>query len=174
MISRLTLGDHSPERIQVVIEIPKGSRNKYEYNYQTGLIHLDRVLHSPLFYPADYGFVPQTLSPDGDSLDVLVLINQPTFPGCVIEVRPIGILDMEDEAGHDAKLIAVALHDPYYNQVQDITDINSHLKREIQHFFASYKQLESNKSCTVREWQNKQAAHDAIIAAHEVYTSSTR
>lgn len=167
--SHLTLGSQAPELITAVIEIPRGSRNKYEYNEETGIMQLDRVLHSPLFYPADYGFVPQTLSEDGDALDVVVLITQPTFPGCVLEVRPIGILDMEDEEGHDAKLIAVAHQDPYYKHINDIDDVNTHLKKEIQHFFASYKQLEIGKSVTVREWQNKEAAHTALLTAHATY-----
>ncbi len=167
--SKLTIGNKFPESVNVVIEIPRGSRNKYEYNEDTELIHLDRVLHSTLFYPSDYGFIPQTRSDDGDHVDILVLITQPTFPGCVLKARPIGALDMEDEAGHDWKILAVAQDDPYYGHIESIDQVNSQLKREIQHFFATYKQLEAGKSCTVRDWHDKKTALDVISKAHVAY-----
>ena len=166
-LSRLPIGTQQPALINVIIEIPRGSRNKYEYHPQYDTIMLDRVLHSPLFYPTDYGFIPQTLADDGDPVDVIVLITQPTFPGCVLEVRPIGMLDMEDEAGRDEKIIAVAAHDPYYAHVQEIEDVNIHLKKEIQHFFATYKQLEKNKTTNVLDWHGRIKAHELISAAHQ-------
>ena len=167
--NRLTIGAQAPELVTAVIEIPRGSRNKYEFNTELDLICLDRVLHSTLFYPSDYGFIPQTHSQDGDHLDVLVLITQPTFPGCVLNVRPIGYLDMEDEAGKDEKIIAVADSDPYYKNIQDITDVNIHLKKEIQHFFEAYKHLEAGKRTAILGWHDKQAAYAAIKKAQEAY-----
>lgn len=167
--SSITIGAHAPELLNVVIEIPRGSRNKYEYNEEFDLISLDRVLHSTLFYPTDYGFIPQTRSEDGDHLDILVLITQPTFPGCVLQARPIGLLDMEDEAGRDWKIIAVADQDPYYKHINDIDDINIHLRKEIQHFFEAYKHLEAGKKTTILGWQNKQETFAVINHARKVY-----
>lgn len=169
--AKLKIGAQAPEIITVVIEIPRGSRNKYEYREDLDLIMLDRVLHSPLLYPADYGFVPQTRSEDGDHLDILVLITQPTFPGCVLQVRPLGVLDMEDEAGRDEKIIAVADQDPYYKNLMSINDINIHLRKEIQHFFESYKHLEANKKCSVLGWHDKEKAFEVIGAAQEKYAT---
>lgn len=167
--SSIKIGDSAPELLNVVIEIPRGSRNKYEYNEELDLISLDRVLHSTLFYPTDYGFIPQTRSEDGDHLDILVLITQPTFPGCVLQARPIGLLDMEDEAGRDWKIIAVADQDPYYKHINDIDDINIHLRKEIQHFFEAYKHLEAGKKTTILGWQNKKETFAIIDKARQVY-----
>ena len=167
--AHLTLGAQAPKLITVVVEIPRGSRNKYEYSEQLDLICLDRVLHSTLFYPTDYGFIPQTRSEDGDHLDVLVLITQPTFPGCVLQVRPIGLLDMEDEAGRDWKIIAVADQDPYYKHMNDIDDVNIHLRKEIQHFFEAYKHLEAGKKSVVLGWQGKEDTYAIIKQAQKVY-----
>jgi inorganic pyrophosphatase len=164
--SHISLGTKAPEEINVVIEIPRGSHNKYEYDEQLDIIKLDRVLHSPFFYPTDYGFIPHTRSEDGDHLDILVLIKQPTFSGCVLTVRPIGILDLEDEAGRDWKIIGVAKHDPYYKDVTSIEQVNIHLKKEIKHFFEQYKHLEDNKQTAVRDWHSKQDAYAIIQEAH--------
>lgn len=168
--SSLLIGNNSPEIVNAIIEIPRGSRNKYEYDNELDLITLDRVLHSPLFYPSDYGFIPQTLSEDGDPLDILVLITQPTFPGCVLQARPIGVMDMEDEEGKDWKIIAIAAHDPYYAHMNDINDVNIHLKKEIQHFFESYKHLEANKRAAVLGWYGKEKAHEIIKQSHKQHT----
>lgn len=165
--AHIPIGSQAPEKLNVIIEIPKGGRNKYEYSEELDVICLDRVLPSPFFYPTDYGFIPHTRSEDGDHLDILVLITQPTFPGCVIQVRPIGVLDLEDEAGRDWKIIAVADKDPYYNDIANIEDINIHLKREIKHFFETYKQLEDNKMTRVREWHAKDRAYEIIKEAQE-------
>ncbi|MCL5875394.1 MAG: inorganic diphosphatase [Candidatus Dependentiae bacterium] len=167
--AHITIGKNAPELINVVVEIPRGSRNKYEYNEELDVITLDRVLHSPFFFPTDYGFVPHTRSEDGDHLDILVLITQPAFPGCVIQVRPIGVLDLEDEAGRDWKIIAVADKDPYYKTINNIDDVNIHLKREIKHFFETYKQLEDNKMTKVRGWESKEKAYAVIKEAQERY-----
>jgi len=129
----------------VLIEIPKGSRNKYEYDFELKKIRYDRMLFSSMMYPADYGFIPETLALDGDPLDVLVLVTEPTFPGCVMEVKPIGVFHMADEKGPDEKIICVPVSDPIWNRLTDLSDMNPHLLKEIEHFFQVYKDLEQKK-----------------------------
>lgn len=164
----IPIGDKVPDVINVVVEIPKGSHHKYEYDEQFDEIKLDRVLHSPLYYPTDYSFIPHTRSEDGDHLDALVFITDSVFPGCIVQVRPIGVLDMEDEAGKDWKIITVAYNDPRLNHIQDIDEINSHYKKEIEHFFEQYKKLE-NKQVKVGKWLDKKHAHEIIKNAMEKY-----
>lgn len=125
------IGPNAPEQVNVVIEIPRGSTNKYELDVETGVMKLDRVLYSPLFYPFDYGFVPQTHYLDGDPLDVLVLLTHPTFPGCVIEAAPIGVLYMTDEKGPDEKILAVALKDPRFGYRTRLDQLNEHTLKEV-------------------------------------------
>lgn len=168
-LSHIKIGKHYPKSINAVIEIPRGSNNKYEYNEELDAIVLDRVLHSPFFYPTDYGFIPQTRSEDGDFLDVLVLIKQPTFPGCVLKVRPVGAIDMEDEKGKDYKIIAVAENDPYYNQVTELDHVNTHLRQEIKHFFQSYKELEKDKTTLFKGWLYKEKAQEIIELEHNIF-----
>ncbi|WP_185869619.1 inorganic diphosphatase [Blattabacterium cuenoti] len=141
----------------VLIEIPKGSRNKYEFDKKNNLIRLDRVLYSSMSYPTDYGFIPKTLSMDGDPLDVLVFLTEPTIPGCLIKVKPIGIFFMIDEKGEDEKIICVPIADPNYNKINSIDEIPSHAKKEIEHFFLVYKDLE-NKKVKIGNWKNKNEA----------------
>ncbi len=129
----------------VLIEIPKGSRNKYEYDFELKKIRFDRMLFSSMMYPADYGFIPETLALDGDPLDVLVLGGEPTFPMCVMEVKPIGVFHMADEKGPDEKIICVPTSDPIWNRLNDLDDLNAHLIKEIEHFFKVYKDLEQKK-----------------------------
>ena len=129
----------------VLIEIPRGSRNKYEYDFDLKRMRFDRMLFSSMMYPADYGFMPETLALDGDPLDVLVLVTEPTFPGCVIEVKPIGVFHMADEKGPDEKVICVPISDPIANNVNDLNELNPHLIKEIEHFFQVYKDLEEKK-----------------------------
>ncbi len=162
------IGEKAPEIINVVVEIPKGSHHKYEYNEHFDEIKIDRVLHSPLFYPTDYSFIPHTRSEDGDHLDALVFITDPVFPGCIVEVRPIGVLDMEDEAGRDWKIVTVATKDPRLNHIQNIEEVNEHYKKEIEHFFEQYKKLE-NKQVKVGSWLPKEKAHELIKVAMERY-----
>lgn len=147
----------------VLIEIPKGSRNKYEYDFNLKKIRYDRMLFSSMMYPADYGFIPETLALDGDPLDVLVLVTEPTFPGCVMEVKPIGVFHMADEKGPDEKVICVPVSDPIWNRLNDLSDMNPHLLKEIEHFFQVYKDLE-NKKVDVEGWGDVQEAR-AIIEA---------
>lgn len=158
-----------PEVVTAVIEIPKGSKNKYEYDPEMGAIRLDRVLHSAVFYPADYGFIPKTLSDDGDPLDILVLITESTFPGCVMKARPVGVLNMTDDKGTDEKIIAVAIGDPKLREIEDISDLDEHTVKEIANFFEIYKQLE-NKMVRVDGWMGKEDAHRVINEAVERYS----
>ncbi|MFY9241905.1 MAG: inorganic diphosphatase [Polaribacter sp.] len=139
------MSEDKPLTFDVLIEIPKGSRNKYEYDFNLHKIRFDRMLFSSMMYPADYGFVPETLALDSDPLDVLVLGHEPTFPMCVMEVRPIGVFHMTDEKGPDEKVICVPVSDPIWNKRQDIFDLNPHRLKEIEHFFQVYKDLEKKK-----------------------------
>jgi inorganic pyrophosphatase len=147
--------------IEVVIEIPRGSRNKYEYDHERGILRLDRVLYSSVHYPTDYGFVPGTLSGDGDPLDVLVVVDEPTFPGCHVRVRPIGTLTMFDEKGMDEKILAVPEDDPRYKEIRDLPDLPEHWPREIAAFFRTYKELQGVQT-DVRDWSAAAAAWKII------------
>jgi inorganic pyrophosphatase len=153
------------DRIDVVVEIPRGTRNKYELDHVTGRIRLDRRLFSATVYPAEYGFVDQTLGEDGDPLDALVILDEPTFPGCVIGCRPVGVFWMEDDAGPDAKIICVVGDDPRWDHVQDIGDLPEHLRQEIEHFFTIYKALEPGKWADVRGFEGAVEARQEIIAS---------
>jgi inorganic pyrophosphatase len=161
------------DSIDVVIEIPQGSRNKYEYDHVSHAIRLDRVLHSSVHYPSDYGFIPDTLSEDGDPLDVLVLVYEPTFPGCIIPVRPIGVLRMNDDKGYDEKILAVPAGDPRFDDVFDLPDLHGHWLREIENFFATYKLLEE-KNTELHGWKNAEAARQVIVHACERHTEALR
>ena len=141
------------ETVDAFIEIPRGSRNKYEYDKELKTFRLDRVLYSSVHYPSDYGYIPETLAEDGDPLDILVIVQEPTFPGCIIPARPIGGLDMWDEKGSDFKVVAVPIGDPRYAEIFTMEDAGSHWAREIETFFASYKHLE-NKTSEVRGWHD--------------------
>jgi len=132
-----------PHLVKVTVEVPKGCRNKYEFDHETHRIKLDRVLFSAVHYPADYGFIEGTLAEDGDEVDVLVLISEPTFSGCLIEARPVGVLQMKDEKGIDNKILAVPEKDPMWNHINDIHEIPPHLLAEIENFFLTYKKLEA-------------------------------
>ena len=157
----------TPETVDVVIEIPRGSRNKYEYDHETNVIRLDRRLFSATVYPADYGFIPETLGEDGDPLDALVLLDDPTFPGCWVTARPVGVLWMEDEAGPDAKIICVPAGDVRWDNVERLEQLPDHLVSEIIHFFDVYKDLEPGKTMTTRGSEGPEAAWTEIRAAFE-------
>lgn len=167
-IKNLPIGKNFPEVINAVIEIPKHSRNKYEYDEELDVIKLDRVMHSPLIYPADYGFVPETRAEDGDHLDVLVLTGSPSMPGCIMEVRPIGIMHMEDGGEPDDKVLVVQANNPRYTEIKDINDLREHTLAEIKHFFEEYKRLEE-KHVSVAGFNDKAAAIEAIKRTHEAY-----
>jgi inorganic pyrophosphatase len=152
--------------IDVVIEIPKGSRNKYEYDEQLGTFRLDRVLYSSVHYPTDYGFVPDTLAEDGDHLDALVIVYEPTFPGCRVLVRPVGLLSMTDEAGADAKILCVLESDPRFEEITELAHVPTHLLSEIENFFATYKVLEKKPTATLG-WNDRLAALAEIAKARQ-------
>ena len=149
------------ETTEAVIEIPRGSRNKYEMNRATGQIRLDRVLYSSVHYPTDYGFLPDTLAEDGDPLDILVLVEEPTFPGCRVEVRPIGVLRMRDQKGRDEKILAVPAGDPRFDETRTLTDLSHHWLREIETFFGTYKLLEELPT-EIDGWDGREAAWTII------------
>ncbi len=161
-------GPQAPEIVYAVVEIPKGSRNKYEYDKDKEAFALDRVLYSPVYYPAEYGIIPQTLYDDGDPMDILVLIDQPTFPGCIIESRPVGMMKMIDGGEKDDKILAVPVEDPHFKDAKDISDINPHLLEEIMHFFAEYKRLEG-KETEVIGWFSAADAIKAIEHSIDLY-----
>lgn len=151
----------------VTIEIPKGQRNKYEMDHVTGRIRLDRTLFTATQYPADYGFVENSLGEDGDPLDALVLLHEPTFPGCLITCRAIGMYRMRDEKGGDDKVLCVAATDPRQEHLRDIHHLPEYERLEIQHFFGVYKDLEPGKSVEGATWVGRQAAEDEIVASYE-------
>jgi inorganic pyrophosphatase len=160
----------SPDCIYVVIEIPRGSRNKYEIDHDTGRVFLDRRLFTATTYPADYGFIPDTLGGDGDPLDALVLLEDPVYPGVWVEARPVGVLYMRDEAGEDAKIICVPPREPRWAGVNDIGDLTPQLVAEIQHFFEVYKALEPGKTSSTGGLAGKDAAWEEIRISRANYT----
>jgi inorganic pyrophosphatase len=148
--------------IDVIVEIPQGSRNKYEMDHESGRIRLDRMLFTSTRYPLDYGFIPHTLAEDGDPLDALVILEEPTFPGCYVLSRPVAVFWMHDEHGPDAKILTVPAHDPRVDRVRDLDDVPAHLTAEIGHFFDIYKEIEPGKSTDTRGWQGRAAAELVI------------
>jgi len=152
--------------VTILIEVPKGSRNKYEYDYERKLLRFDRMLYSSMHYPSDYGFILDTLALDGDALDALVLMWEPTFPGCIIEAKPIGVFKMEDEKGKDEKILCIPLSDPLWNHIKDLHEVPPHLLKEIEHFFSVYKDLEK-KYTKIEGWDNKESAIEYIKKAQQ-------
>ena len=164
----LSPGAHAPEEIAIVIETPGSSRNKYELDKPSGMFKLDRVLHSSVHYPGDYGFIPQTLFEDGDPLDVLLMIREPTHTGCLVTARPIGVLRMRDGGQPDDKILAVPTGDPHQVEFFDIADIPQHLLREIEYFFGTYKVLEG-KEVEILGWEKSEAAVREIARSIALY-----
>jgi inorganic pyrophosphatase len=160
----LPAGPDAPSVITTVVEIPTGSKNKYELDKQTGLLRLDRVLYSAVHYPGDYGFVPRTLHEDNDPLDVLIHVNEPTFPGCQIDVRPVGVLKLLDRGEPDDKILAVPVSDPYHEGYHDLGDLPSHYTKEVEHFFLVYKDLEG-KRMQILGWENAVSAKQIIMSS---------
>ena len=161
-------GPHPPDEVTAIIEIPRGSRNKYELDKATGFLKLDRVLYSAVHYPGDYGFIPRTLHEDGDPLDVLVRINEPTFPGCQITVRPIGVLRLLDRGEPDDKVLAVPCSDAFHQEVYDIADMPQHYLAEVQHFFQIYKDLEG-KRVQIVGWEKSEVAMRVVQESIQRY-----
>lgn len=148
--------------VDVFVEIPKGSRTKYELDKRTGRIRLDRVLFSSVHYPADYGFIVDTLAGDGDPLDALVVVEEPTFPGCILPARPVGTLLMHDEKGPDEKIVGVPVGDPRFDEVRELRDLPRHWLREIETFFATYKTLEASGEVRLDGWHGSRVAWQLI------------
>ena len=159
-----------PLDFDVTIEIPAGSRNKYEMDHVTGRIRLDRMLFTSTRYPHDYGFIDNTLGQDGDPLDALVLVAEPTFPGVLIRCRAVGMFRMTDEAGGDDKVLCIPAGDPRMNHIQDLTDVSEFDRLEIQHFFEVYKDLEPGKSVEGATWVGRAEAEREIHASWKRYT----
>jgi inorganic pyrophosphatase len=169
LLKEIPAGDNPPEKINVVVEVISGSRDKYEYNPEWEAFVLDRVIHSSVVFPVDYGFMPQTWCVDNDPLDILILTYEPFEVGCIIKARPIGVLILEDEKGEDPKILSVPLNDPRFEEYKDIKDVPQHLLKEIQEFFETYKRLEPKKWAKFKEWRNAKAAKKIINFALNLY-----
>ena len=164
-------GPDAPEIVRMIVEIPKNSSNKYEYDGKLGLFRLDRALYSPLHYPGDYGFIPGTLAEDEDPLDVLAIVDEPSFTGVLISVRPVGMLEMMDQEEPDQKILAVPNRNPRYDQIHTIDQVFPHKLREIEHFFAIYKELEGKRT-EMRGWKGPREARDCIRSCREHYLAA--
>lgn len=164
-------GPESPEIVRMIVEIPQHSANKYEYDGKLGVFRLDRALYSPLHYPGDYGFIPGTLADDLDPVDVLVLVQQPSYPGVMIEVRPVGLLNMVDNDERDQKILAVPNRNPRYDEIHTMDQIFPHVRREIEHFFGIYKELEG-KVTVMQGWGGPKEARKAIMESRQRYLDS--
>lgn len=162
--SHVPPGTDLPQVVHAIVEIPKGRRSKFEVDKATGLMKLDRYLYSSSHYPGDYGFIPQTLAEDGDALDVLVMVNEPTFSGCLIETRALGLFRMTDRGKEDFKVLGVPHSDPLFAEMQELENVPSHYLREVEHFFATYKQLEGVRIET-QGWAGREAAIAAVAAS---------
>ena len=174
-ISKISVGKNPPENLNVIIEVPTGGEPvKYEFDKASGALFVDRILHTPMRYPANYGFVPHTLSPDGDPLDALVVDRSPFVPGSVVRARPIAVLNLEDEAGGDEKLLCVPDDKtfPYYSNVKEKEDLPDILFQQIEHFFTHYKDLEKEKWVRVGTWGNASDARQIVIEAIERYQAA--
>jgi inorganic pyrophosphatase len=165
---KISPGDKVPEEVIAVIEIPMGSRVKYELDKETGLIKVDRILYSPFFYPTNYGFIPSTWWDDGDPLDILVFSYEPFVPGSLVKVRPIGLLKMEDSGEIDDKILAVPVKDPRFNEVKSYKDLPSHLIKEVEHFFSRYKELQG-KEVKILGVEDVEKAKEAILRGIQLY-----
>jgi inorganic pyrophosphatase len=152
-----------------IVEIPKGSRNKYEYDPAIGAIKLDRFISASVVYPTDYGYVPETLAPDGDPLDVLVCVSEPTFPGCFVVAKAVGLFKMADEKGPDDHVVCVPCHDPGWNYFDDVDDLPHLLRAEISHFFAVYKDLDEGRFSEVGGWAGRDVARETIDQARRAF-----
>lgn len=157
--------------VEALIEIPAGSQNKYEFDKEKGVLRLDRVLYSPVHYPTDYGFVENTLEEDGDPIDIMVMVTNPTVPGCIVECRVVGVLAMADDKGVDNKLLGVPIRDPRFAEIRDVSDVPGHYLREIEHFFQTYKELEG-KQTTIRGWGDRVEARKALERAKTAYLAA--
>ena len=161
----MTDTDASEYELLCVVEIPKGSRNKYEYDQALKAVKLDRFISASVVYPTDYGFVPETLAADGDPLDVLVCVSEPTFPGCVVPAKIVGLFKMADEKGDDPHVLCVPCSDPGWNQIEDVDDLPTQLRSEIGHFFTVYKDLDADRHSDVKGWGTRDEALEKVAEA---------
>ncbi len=161
-------GPDCPEVVRVIIEIPKNSSNKYEYDGKLGVFRLDRALYSPMHYPGDYGFIPGTLADDGDPLDVLVMVDEPSFTGCLMEVRPVGLLNMIDEKEHDQKILAVPTRNPRFDSIHTMDQVFPHIRKEIEYFFSIYKELQGGIT-KMDGWRGPREARKTIADTRAKY-----
>jgi inorganic pyrophosphatase len=161
-------GEEIPEVVRMIVEIPMGSANKYEYDGEFGVFRLDRSLYASVHYPGDYGFIPGTLAEDHDPLDILVLVSNPSITGCMMMVRPVGILNMIDSAERDQKVLAVPTRNPRYEQIHTIDQVFPHTRREIEHFFTIYKELEGKRT-VIEGWGGPKEARKAILESRQAY-----
>jgi inorganic pyrophosphatase len=164
-------GTDLPSVVHAIVEIPKGRRSKFEVDKKTGLLRLDRYLYSSSHYPGDYGFIPQTLAEDGDALDILVMVNEPTFSGCLIEARVLGVFRMKDRGANDYKVLGVPHRDPLFGEYKDLADVPSHFLKEVEHFFVTYKQLEG-VTIEPEGWENSEQAANEVRASVERFRAS--
>lgn len=170
LFHKLPPGPKPPSKVYCLVEIPRGASNKYEYNIETGAFFLDRVLYEAVFYPTEYGFIPQTWSEeDEDPIDIMVLSTRPTFSGCVITVRPIGMLKLIDSGEQDNKILAVPWNDPRLSHIKDPSEVNPHFKKELENFWANYAELEPKKAIKILGWGGVKKAHEVIENAIEAY-----
>lgn len=166
-------GPDCPEIIRAIIEIPRNSANKYEYDGELGVFRLDRALYSPMHYPGDYGFIPGTLAEDGDPLDVLTIVDEPSFTGCLIDVRPVGILRMVDEKQDDQKILGVPSRNPRFDSIHTIADVFPHVRTEIEYFFSIYKELQGTQP-KMKGWGGPSEAREIISASRQAYLAARR
>lgn len=169
-LSAIDPGPDCPRSVRMIVEIPKGSVNKYEYDINLGVFRLDRTLYSPIHYPADYGFIPGTIAEDGDPMDILSMTDEPGIQGCLIEVRPLGVLEMIDTAQTDRKILAVPVRNPRYDQICEIGQLAEHIRSEIEHFFNIYKDLEG-KRVETQGWRGLEEAYAVIRKGRDRYLS---
>lgn len=168
MLDKVPVGAKAPAEVNVIIEIPAGSHNKYEFDEELGLIKLDRVGYSAMVHPHDYGFIPETRSDDGDHLDAFVILDESVFPGCLVAARPIAVMRMIDDGEGDEKIICVPANDVHYEHVTELSDLSPHLPKKIQHFFEHYKDLQ-NKKTEVTGWGDAAAAREEIVKAQKAF-----
>lgn len=175
LVSRLPVGKNPPFEVNCLVEIPKGCTNKYEYDKKTHVFKLDRVLYEAVFYPTEYGIIPQTLNKeDGDPLDIMVFSTFPTFPGCLISCRPIGVLRLIDSGEEDYKIIAVPANDPRFEEIRELDDLSTHAKKEIKNFWENYAELQTEKKIKIEGWSGKEKAYKIIKAAIKIYKEKTK
>jgi inorganic pyrophosphatase len=165
LVNILPAGKNPPREVNCLVEIPRGISNKYEYDKEYGLFRLDRVLYEAVFYPTEYGIIPQTLEDDGDPIDIMVLSTFPTFPGCLLSARPIGAMRLKDTAETDTKIVAVPADDPRFDHTQELEDLPPHTKKEIQNFWENYVELQPNKRIKIEGWSGREKTYALIESA---------